>query len=48
VAIPTIKVKHKIHGSLVINERDFDPKVHTKVTDKEPAAEHPAGDKKGA
>ena len=45
MAIPTIKVKHKVHGTLVINERDFDPKVHEKIIDK-PATS--AGDKKGA
>jgi hypothetical protein len=43
VAIPTIKVKHKIHGSLVINERDFDPKAHTKVDDPPP---HKGADEK--
>jgi hypothetical protein len=44
VAIPTIKVKHKKHGTLVINERDFDPAVHAKIND-EPAKE--ADTKKG-
>lgn len=33
--LPTIKVKHKEYKyEMVINESDFDPKVHEKITEK--------------
>lgn len=33
--IPTIKIKHKIYKvEMIINESDFDEKIHDKIDDK--------------
>lgn len=53
--LPTIKVKHKEYKyEMVINESDYDPKLHEKITEKatsgkkaaEKAPEKPEEDKK--
>lgn len=52
--LPTIKVKHKeFKYEMVINESDYDPKVHEKIGEKaaskkavEKAPEKPEGDEK--
>lgn len=39
IDIPTIKVKHKEYKyEMVINEDDFDPKVHEKIGEKATAS----------
>ena len=51
--LPTIKVKHKEYKyEMIINESDFDPKVHEKVNTKGSASkkegETPKDDEKGS
>lgn len=45
--LPTIKVKHKEYKyEMVINESDFDPKVHEKIAEKATSGKKTADDKK--